>query len=155
AQAPPWLSALIPGLILASLVFKQKKFGAAGLVCVLLSAALLFCDLGRPDNAIKTYWSPYQRLDVTPVVFSVGQGALRKNCNVGIEILANHMIFQTAVLAPKADQPKAIYETLRQSQRAHVVPFLLKPAAPEVLIVGAGNGYDVAEALDHGAQSVD
>jgi hypothetical protein len=96
----------------------------------------LFLVGSRGDHVI---WSPYYRIEATPFTSSGG--------NIGYQVSVNGIPHQTILAASEREQVEPPY----------VVPYERVQNNPlgDVLIVGAGNGSDVAIALRHGAQHVD
>lgn len=105
-----------------------------------------------PDY-VTTVWSPYYRIDVRKARLLAGKD---KKLVVGYDIFINYDSFQTMLdCTPEtlAQVPEAVKkEMLDFFER----PFRVVPREhPDVLILGAGSGSDVAAALRCGANHVD
>lgn len=172
----------IAGALVGSLVFSLSSFWnlspgtlllAAGLVsifyssndsrkefilaCVaILTAALLAGNPNPTYDKALTYWSPYQRIDFAPV-FSELQNkhsieidrCLYAN-RVPYQAIINWQAINNNINLISADEIKKV----RSLQRGFELPFnLQKPE--DVLIIGAGTGNDVAEALKSTAKNID
>lgn len=100
-------------------------------------------------------WSPYYRIDYAPYVIEAGGDRVE----VGIELSVNHDYHQHAFdLSDRfMDEHPALatHPIYAPARRAYALPYLIKPRARRVLVVGAGTGNDVAAALRAGAESVD
>lgn len=152
-QLPPvlWFLALL-GFLLPFLglgIKRPKRFVGA-----LVTAVALIGILGPDPSAVRTVWSPYQKLELLRPEgqLTVDQGDRGGNW----EIQVNNVEYQAmlnldpAVLARQPERHPA--EEIGLSQ--YDIPFLLHPNPARVLIVGAGAGNDVAGALRHGVTHV-
>jgi spermidine synthase len=108
------------------------------LVLALSSAAVLwlasseFDFAGRVRDGIRTFWSPYYRIDY--------QEAPRL---ISVNLIGHQQMVSRRTFSP-----------------AYALPHLLnrdsgKPPFAQVLIIGAGSGNDVSRALEWGAERVD
>ncbi|HEY9870928.1 MAG TPA: hypothetical protein V6D08_17315 [Candidatus Obscuribacterales bacterium] len=100
-----------------------------------------------------TFWSPYQRLDLT--VFRLPDSAESADSFLGAELAVNRAFYQY-FFSDKAGSHVSgdIARFLAARKRQYSLPFELKPA-DDVLIVGAGLGQNAEAALGHGVKSVD
>lgn len=106
------------------------------------------------DAKQVTYWSPYQRLDLT--VFNSKDAKGTDTSPIGVNVGVNHYFYQwyftdnqgLTKLSPQLAQ-------LIHDRRVHYeLPYhYMKPK--DVLVLGAGTGQDVSAALKCGAQHVD
>jgi spermine/spermidine synthase len=96
----------------------------------------------NPDPSCYDVYSPYQILTVHPI----------DHDQAGAVVEVNHQYFQRIIdLGPHASSVPLV-----ALARAHYdLPYVLKPAPTNVLVVGSGTGNDVASALLHGAAHVD
>jgi len=142
---PPAVWMLVAG-ILSVLVFWRKPrarwlLGASFLVCVLM--------LSVPDHRqTRTYWSPYQKLDLHPNY---------ENGRVTTYTLqTNDTWYQQIVdLSPEFVQSHPDEFRARPAEwKAYNLPYQFYPAPPSVLVLGSGMGNDVAAALRNGAGRV-
>jgi SAM-dependent methyltransferase len=132
------------------------------LPCILIAS--LHAPVGLPRYSKmgevqfgETQWSPYQRIDTFTELEPVGNGAMKP---IGLHIFANRVEYQAALdwhgTSYKFDElPGDSKQALTNYSRRYRLPFKFKPAGGDVLIVGAGSGNDVVEALQNGAKSVD
>ncbi|MBX9952667.1 MAG: hypothetical protein K2Y39_26065 [Candidatus Obscuribacterales bacterium] len=107
---------------------------------------------------ITTIWSRYQRLDVVPQQFVAEVDGKQVMVPLGVEVFANRRSYQWALnLLPdsfKEYNVPVLNEFMTENRRQYRLDFQLQ-APKEVLIVGAGSGSDVEEALNCGATHVD
>lgn len=97
------------------------------------------------------FWSPYQKLVVTPLLTK--DGRVRR----GYQIDVNNTSYQ-AILNLSAEflTSHSDYFNLAMARLGHYnLPYHFATEAPRVLILGAGAGNDCAAALRHGASRVD
>jgi Spermine/spermidine synthase domain len=129
-DAKPVVWALIVALVML-LVYGRR----AGLIQVAGVVAIVLL-LWSESLSSSDIWSPYYRISVQPTVSPAGPG--RYSINV------NGIPHQNIIPA-------------HQLQKVYSQPYLDAPANPlnDVLIVGAGTGDDVANALLHGARHID
>lgn len=119
----------------------HRRMTAAGLV--LLAGSLVLLRFSGARDA-KTYWSPYQKLEVT----SLWDRQYKVDVN-------NSGYMTIADMSPeyRARNPEVAE---RYSFRSpYDAPFRFAQSCDRVLIVGAGAGNDVAAALRNGARRVD
>ena len=134
-EMPPIVWGAAVCILLVVLVGLRPQLGALVLVVVLLAI-----ESGAPHDR----WSPYYKVTAKHFAESVVAGNQTHDV---LEISANNIPHQTAYPI----------ETLRQIQPFYFFPYRHIAAADlkRVLIVGAGNGNDVAVALAAGAQHID
>ncbi len=143
-QPPPvWF--LLAGLMLVWFVWplaRLRWFAAMVLtICVGLTA------LGAGSGS-KVYWSPYQKLTVTPVHHA---GEL-----VSYQLTTNGSWYQWIVNLSHSfvtSHPQ-IFGQQPIEWNAYNLPYHFYPDPPSVLVLGAGMGNDVAAALRNGAGRV-
>lgn len=157
---------LSPGLLLvpvALLMFVycngQKTWRRSGLCALALIGSIGCAAYTQPMfTGARTYWSPYQRLDLARRFVSV-QG---KPIYVGYVLLANRYPYQQVMdlnllnhITESNELPVAALSEIDGFVRRYSLPFLLHSRLDDVLVVGSGMGMDVAEALKFGAKHVD
>ena len=133
AYAPPIVWGLVVSVMFLVLLGRRLPLlGAGGLVAVLVILALESMQSG-------TIWSPYYKLEYEPIPNTAGETTVTVSAN-GLP----HQ-FITSVRAR------------REFEGLYFTPYEWAPSLPldDVLIVGAGNGTDVAVALSQGAKHVD
>jgi SAM-dependent methyltransferase len=125
-NAKPAVWALIVALVM--LLVYGRRAGLIQIAAVLAIVLLLWSE----SLSSSDIWSPYYRISVQP------SGPGRYSINV------NGIPHQNII-------------PVRQLQKVYSQPYLDAPANPlnDVLIVGAGTGDDVANALLHGARHID
>ena len=142
---PPAVWMLVAGL-LSVLTFWRKSHARWILAGSFLTCVLL---LSIPDNKqIKTYWSPYQKLDLQP---NYEDGRI-----TSYTLNTNDSWYQRIVdLSPGfvRSNPE-IFRDLPAEWRAYNLPYKFYHAPPSVLILGSGMGNHVAAALRNGAERV-
>jgi spermidine synthase len=142
---PPAVWMVIAG-VLAVLVFWRKPparwiLAAGFAACVLLLAT-------GPHGPKKTYWSPYQKLDLTP---NYENGRITTYA-----LNTNDSWYQQIVdLSPEFVRAHPEEFLARPVEwRAYNLPYQFYPSPPSVLVLGSGMGNDVAAALRSGAGRV-
>jgi spermidine synthase len=142
---PPAIWMLVAGVLCVFLFWQQPQARRA-LMGVFLCCCLLLTL--RDHRQAKTYWSPYQKLDLRPN---------HENGRVtSFTLNTNDSWYQQIVdLSPGFIQshPDEFREHPAE-WRAYNLPYRFFPAPPSVLILGAGMGNDVAAALRNGAGRV-
>ncbi|MBV8256671.1 MAG: spermidine synthase [Actinobacteria bacterium] len=134
-ELPPIAWGAVASALLLVLVGRRWQVGA--LVAVL---ALLSLESARSNE----HWSPYYKITATYTPGPVVVGHTRTSRTLSIS--ANNIPHQTAF-------PVA---TLRKIERFYFFPYRHVARTPRsMLIVGAGNGNDVAVALSKGVRHVD
>lgn len=111
-----------------------------------LAALVAITAIPQPN----TYWSPYYRIDITPVYTA------ESSVPSAYSLSYNHSWYQTVVdLSPEfvGQHPQA--EPGRSVLDYYELPYRFVAKPQDVLVVGAGTGNDVAAALRHGAEHVD
>lgn len=164
----PW-ELLLPVLLLLLIYLPRKRTNSnlnVLVACLCLVLAAWNPDFDTSDDPTlaqsgnrTTYWSPYQRIDTYP--YRVPSAKNGKPITVGLYIFSNKLLYQVAIDCsgksyPSADLPETFKRNTLSFSRRYTLPFLLKDAKnANVLIVAAGSGNDVSEALQHGVASVD
>ena len=131
------------GIALFLLILIRDCSKPLGLGRLLLFAASLVLLYYASSGPIKTYWSPYQKLQVE------GLGEQRYNIlvnNTGYMSIAN---LTSEFLERHPGAAREIPES------SYDVPFRFTERRDRVLIIGAGTGNDAAAALRNGAGQVD
>ncbi len=143
---PPWIWFLVAA-VLSSLLFRATpKLAAVALGGFLLCTALV--SLG-PGGASKTYWSPYQKLTITPTTTESGEV-------IAYELNTNDSWYQRILnLSPQfALAHPDFFRAVPLEWNTYNLPYHFYPHPPSVLVLGAGMGNDTAAALRNGAGRV-
>ncbi len=131
------------GVAFLLLILIRDRSNRFGLASLLLFAASLVLLHHAYSGTAKTYWSPYQKLQVEDM------GEQRYNIlvnNTGYMSIANLTpAFLDSHPGVKQEYPKSSYD----------VPFRFVERRDRVLIIGAGAGNDAAAALRNGAGEID
>ena len=143
---PPWVWFLVAGIFSVLTFWRnptaRKALTATFLVCV--------CLLALPDHRhATTYWSPYQKLVLQPLVLH-GEIA-------AYSMTTNDSWYQKVInLSPEfvAAHPE-VFSRFPATQNSYNMPYHFYPSPPSVLVLGAGMGNDVAAALRNGAGRVE
>jgi SAM-dependent methyltransferase len=101
------------------------------------------------DGPARTYWSPYQKLQLTPVTSATGE-------IVSYELTTNSSWFQKIInVSPEfvARYPQ-LFQKVPLPVTTFNLPYRFAPKPRSVLVVGSGMGNDVAAALRNGAEHV-
>jgi hypothetical protein len=134
-----WL--LLGFLLLAPLVSGDR------LTLAVLAAVLCVVAIPAPN----TLWSPYNRVDLTPLPPPDDWPHAS-----AYSLVANHVWYQW--LADLSPDFLERYPTAKPNSLMlpyYELPYRLVPNPHNVLILGAGSGNDVAGALRHGAEHID
>jgi SAM-dependent methyltransferase len=143
---PPWVWFVFGG-IFAVLVFWRHPAGRTALGFTFLACIVL---LAVPDHRqATTYWSPYQKLILQPIV-SNGQID-------AYSLLTNDTWYQKVVnLSPEFIETHAdIFSKYPVEKNSYNMPYHFYPSPPSVLVLGSGMGNDVAAALRNHAGRVE
>lgn len=142
-QAPPvWIA--LAGAMLAIMVWSVPRLRWSTLAVFALCAAAA----ALPQSAGTIYWSPYQKLGLTPQVTNGETVAYELNTN---DSWYQHIIDLSPSFA--ASHPKLFNDGALEWD-PYNVPYQFAKHPPSVLVLGAGMGNDVAAALRAGAQNV-
>jgi SAM-dependent methyltransferase len=142
---PPWVWWLVSGALLMMLFVRRwglgLAIGATFAICAGLAALV-------PGHRALVYWSPYQKLTLTP----------RKEGSETIAYMlnTNDSWYQQIInLSPAfvAAHP-GLFGGDSLEWNPYNLPYRYYPDPPSVLVLGAGMGNDVAAALRHGAGEV-
>jgi len=148
-QTPPavWFGLGLLGVGLY-LVARQALSRLTGVIFALVLVGLIVFGRG-------IIWSPYQRLEVSDLIFSRRSNG--ESVNVGYFLKVQQVFHQWAIdLSPRllAELAGDVPE-MDEVSFWYNLPYRLRPAGSQVLIVGAGMGNDVAAALRNGASHID
>ncbi|HZP62707.1 MAG TPA: hypothetical protein VFB28_04760 [Terriglobales bacterium] len=112
-----------------------------------VGASLLLHSPATANHA--SFWSPYQQVEVDRERFPSGEWQ-------DTLVVVNHAVYQKIVdLAPEflMKHPGLLQE--RQGENPYNLPFRFAVREPNVLVVGAGTGNDVAASVRNGSRAVD
>jgi spermidine synthase len=142
---PPSVWFLVAGMLSVAVFRRSRK------TCIGLSAAFLVCValLALPDVlGAQTYWSPYQKLTVVPV--------LQHGEIAAYDLLTNSDWFQRIVnLSPEfVHSHPEHFDRHPVEWNSYNLPYHFYAAPPSVLILGSGMGNDVAAAIRNDAGKV-
>ena len=133
-----WLSV---GFLLLLSFFLHKRAALA-----LFAVTLLAVAIPEPDVS----WSPYYRIDFTPLPSPAGSPHPS-----AYSVVTNHLWYQWAADLSPAFLQRYDAKPNRFLVPYYELPYRLVPNPRNVLILGAGTGNDVAAALRHGAEHID
>ncbi len=142
---PPAVWFALAGLMLVLLLWRSARLRLAAAVCMLACVAFLLIPPPRPA---QVFWSPYQKLTLTP---QTDGGEI-----TSYELNTNGSWYQHMVdLSPAfvAQHPER-FKSLPAEWDPYNVPYHVYPRPASVLVLGAGTGNDVAAALRNGASRV-
>jgi len=142
-QPPPvWIA--LAGAMLAILVWDVPKLRWTTLTVFVLSALAAAIPVGSG----KMYWSPYQKLGLTPLTVN--------NETLAYELNTNDSWYQHIIdLSPSfAQAHPQLFKDAPLEWNPYNVPYQFAGHPPAVLVLGAGMGNDVAAALRAGAGNV-
>src|SRR5581483_3841943 len=143
---PPWVWFLFAAILGLLLFWKhpagRNALGATFLACV--------CLLALPDfRHAMTYWSPYQKLVLQPMM---NNGQLE-----AYYLMTNDTWYQRVVnLSPAFVQSRPdVFSRYPVDRNSYTMPYHFYPSPPSVLVLGSGMGNDVAAALRNDAGRVE
>ncbi|MEZ4486600.1 MAG: methyltransferase domain-containing protein [Cyanobacteriota/Melainabacteria group bacterium] len=156
---PPFIWILVGSLPAVWVLRRHKISIGILLACIVVplvvpARGMTYTDAARTE--CKTMWSPYHRVDMGPLFYTIGEGENAKKIQVGQTISVNKGYFQQPLNLSKefisdAGNPQRITDFVFDQ---YEFPYhFIKPK--KVLILGAGTGNDVAAALRNGAEQVD
>lgn len=152
----PNIEIAILSVIFAALLLVSKRAKTASLF--VLAATAIGCLLPQ-FNPANTIWSPYYRIDVHEINLDKKFTASGQFEKLGILLHTNHGFSQSFTLknelklspeGEKVEAAKLLAGFLDVRKHYYQLPYLFKKPQ-EVLILGAGSGSDVAEAVKQGA----
>ena len=160
----PWALLLLPAVLIFLYVPRQGHTAwlqALPLILTLVLAAGEFKSDTRKylspyftsGAAEKTCWSPYYRIDVDTVRPTQGVASVENGIRVHINRMFQQYFIRDAAIT--GGLPEGMRTFLDLRARYYALPYSLKPAPHSVLILGAGTGQDVLEAVKHGARDID
>ena len=161
----PWQLLLLPtAIISADLILKNRNHKGKYLQLIPLVFIVLICCYFIPSlsniplnvdlekiyckEKTKTFWSPYQRIDLTLFKDKSEHPQFR-----GLELSVNHLFYQY-FFHTRVNDLIGHGEFIERIREDYSLPFSFN-SAKDVLIVGAGTGQNVSAAVDRGALNID
>jgi spermidine synthase len=142
---PPAIWFLVGDLLLLAVVWTVPRCRRATLLFLVFSLSLLTMPRAKGS---QTYWSPYQKLRLTP---SVVNGE-----TLAYSLHTNDSWYQQILnLSPQfVQRHPQLFQKVPIEWNAYNIPYHFYPTPPSVLVLGSGMGNDVAAALRNGAGRV-
>ncbi|HEY9785534.1 MAG TPA: hypothetical protein V6D17_09050, partial [Candidatus Obscuribacterales bacterium] len=168
----PWSLLIVSALIFAYQLWQSGSLKGNLPVIVGLIVAPVLAAIPGPKESMPLYekataqlepekmtrWSPYQRLDINVFQFKERLPELKSDF-LGLELGTNRSFYQyffNPDLNPRMQGlSPTLAQLLRERDSQYSFPLKLKPAADDVLIIGAGAGQDASQALKLGAKNID
>ena len=144
-----WLLVVGLGLVVCAVWADDGRAARACAVGLALALPLL-----ARSEPVPTFWSPYQKLTLQPLLQTVGPDGRLTRC--GEMIRVNNVGYQTLLdldSGRMAAEPQ-LYPPNEIRTSHYIFPYELVGERANVLVVGAGAGNDAAAALRAGAQTV-
>jgi len=140
-------------LVLGFYVCKLEKKALLATAVSLIALIVIGLQNRPVEPNSRTIWSPYQRLDLVPILGD-------QNEVIGHHLLSNRIPYQSAMDLSEANiakihATKVNHEALETGLRRYEMPYKLAKNLDDVLIVGSGMGNDVTTALRYHAKSID
>ncbi len=140
-------------LVLGFYVCKLEKKALLATAVSLVALVVIGMQNRPVEPNSRTIWSPYQRLDLVPILGD-------ENEVIGHHLLSNRIPYQSAMDLSEANiakihATKVNHEALETGLRRYEMPYKLAKNLDDVLIVGSGMGNDVTTALRYKAKSID
>ncbi|PYV09434.1 MAG: hypothetical protein DMG07_23205, partial [Acidobacteria bacterium] len=142
---PPVIWFLVAGALFLALLWKVPRLGIASAAVVALCAVILSAGAGKGS---ETYWSPYQKLTLTPL--SEGGQVVKYELNTNDAWYQRIVNLSHEFVAAHPD----LFRQVPIEWNPYNFPYRFYPAPPSVLVLGAGMGNDVAAAVRNGAGRV-
>jgi len=147
-NTPPWFWLAVFSMIsIALLITKGERSVKAWLALTLVVVISSFGFINASTKSDIVLWSPYQKLEVRPVSDGADGYSIRVN---GVSYMSAQNLSEEFL---KKRYDPLIYKNAKFSH--YNIPYLFKPRAEDVLILGAGAGNDAAGAMRNGAGNVD
>ncbi|HEV8435686.1 MAG TPA: methyltransferase domain-containing protein [Thermoanaerobaculia bacterium] len=146
ADQPPVVWFAVLAVLVTAMFWHLRIPRVAAAIAIVACCALIFAGDRGPG---KTYWSPYQKLTLTPVV---------ERGEVIRQVLATNGSWYQQVLDLRpefAARHPELFQRIPLALSSYNLPYRFAPRPlHSVLILGAGMGNDVAAALRNGAEHV-
>jgi SAM-dependent methyltransferase len=158
AELPPLLG-LIIGLSALFLLVEDRfeRYFVVAVALITIAAVAPKISL-QPYEGPTTFWSPYQKLTLSPIYPTKTQlpgGYYLEVNNTGymglLDLNDKHEATASAILVENRFALPSELPFLNQ----YTLPYRFKPAPDNVLIIGAGAGNDANGAIRGGAKSID
>lgn len=151
--ANPFVWFVISLALLLFFAYQEKR---GMFLPVLISAIALIFVWPSPPEEGKIWWSPYQKLTLTPIYLDIDEnntvlptvGQTNRQAHYGYNLTANQAHIQFL-------ENLSIYPKFHGKYNRYSIPFHFAGTIDDVLILGAGCGNDVAAALQIGAKHID
>jgi len=157
---PPWVELVAVSLFFIYFVYQNARHLALSIGALALAGLIAWAPFLNHGRAT---WSPYNRIDRAEIVLEPELTGLKEPEDFGFYLYVNQLFMQAFTksyeLPPLKSNslPPLIKDLQRISpvRRAYYgLPYkLIKPK--DVLVLGAGSGSDVKEALSQGVEHVD
>jgi len=146
---PAWFALAV---VIGSALIRSRRDAVAA-AATAAALALLFSVQKLPAG--ETFWSPYQKVSVTPIRLAAADGS---TVEAGYSLLVNEAFHQKTLNLDPAflrAYPDLFPEAPYADWLGYNLVYRLAGRPRDVLVVGAGTGNDVAAALRNGAARVD
>jgi len=143
---PPAVWLALAGVMLVLFLWRLPRLRGTAAAAFAACAALATIN---PWAGSTIYWSPYQKLTLSPLRLQTGD-------TVGYILNTNDSWYQQILdLSPQfvASHPR-LFERVNLALNPYNLPYRFYPHPPAVLVLGSGMGNDVAAALRNGADRV-
>lgn len=156
----PNMEIVIVAAMMAVLMFAVSRSSLPRLAVLAATTVIALLPVFNPPG---TSWTPYYRLDVQEVELPASLSADGKQQKLGITVNTNHGFSQSytnnndlqlSELGQKTEPARLLKDFLTVRKNYYELPYLFKKPK-EVLILGAGSGSDIAEAVRQGATWID
>ncbi|MBK7746450.1 MAG: hypothetical protein IPI39_04335 [Candidatus Obscuribacter sp.] len=141
-------------------MFAVSRSSLARLAVLAATTVIALLPIFNPPG---TSWTPYYRLDVQEIDLPAALSADGKAQKLGITVNTNHGFSQSytnnndlqlSELGQKTEPARLLKDFLTVRKNYYELPYKFKKPK-EVLILGAGSGSDIAEAVKQGATWID
>jgi hypothetical protein len=148
---PPWIWIMAGAGGTVALIRPRTRSTIIGAVLLIPMIILTNTDI-YSESGLGTYWSPYQKLQLSKRSSQVGPHQVPF-----LSITVNSVLYMYIFdLSPEqAERYPGVFKRDEAPYYPYDMPFRLHPKPDKVLIVGAGAGNDAAAALRNGAINID
>ncbi len=143
---PPAVWFAVGGIVFLPLLLRIPRLAIATLVAFGVCIGMA----SRPDDpSALEYWSPYQKLALRPAYSDEGE-------LIRYDLTTNNSWYQQIInLSPDfVARHSELLKGVPLARNSYNIPYRFYPSPPNVLVLGAGMGNDVAAALRNGAGRV-
>lgn len=155
AYLPLWTLFIVPAVV-AMLYLKEntRRHQIRSALLLTLAVVAAYWPIRGPEG-MQTKWSPYARIDVYPVDATKGDEKKKAGILVNVNHIYHQFFFPEHNIGEGWKMRDDIQERVDKRKGYYAFPYTFKQNPEDVLILGAGTGQDVREAVKNGAKTID